>query len=74
MTTNDLGRTLEHSVESNLGELGERVRPQLEEAKRKLQALNGQATALIKEHPAACLLGALGLGYLIARIARRQTS
>ena len=74
MTTNDLGRSLEHSVESNLSDLGDRVRPQIEEVTRKLQALNGRATALIKEHPAACLLGALGLGYLIARIARRQTS
>jgi hypothetical protein len=74
MVLNDLTQNVEQAVRSDLGLLGERVRPQLEEAKRRLRTLDVQATAAIREHPAICLLGALGLGYLIARIARRQNS
>jgi hypothetical protein len=73
MDLNDLGHTVEQTVEKNLSELGDRVRPQIEEAKRRLQALNNQASSVIKEHPALCLLGAVGLGYLIARLARRSS-
>jgi hypothetical protein len=62
--------TFEKSVTS----LGERMRPQLEAARRRLGALNDQASRLIKEHTAACLLGAVALGYVVARVARRQTS
>jgi hypothetical protein len=29
-------------------------------------------TDVIQDHPAACLLGALALGYLVARLARHQ--
>ncbi len=53
--------------------LEERVRPQIDAAKRRIEALSEQATRLIKDHPAACLLGALALGYLVARAARRQS-
>jgi hypothetical protein len=74
MAFNDTGQTLEQGMDKGLNEVRERVRPQLEEAKRRLQVLNGQATDFIKEHPAACLVGALGLGYLIARLARRERS
>jgi hypothetical protein len=70
----DLGRTVEESVGSKLSDLGDRLGPQIEEAKRRLRSVNSQATQVISDHPAACLLGALGLGYLIARIARRQNS
>ena len=71
MDINQLGRTVEQGVGRNLEELGAQVGPQLERARTRLRSLDVQARELIKEHPAACLLGALGLGYLIARIARR---
>jgi hypothetical protein len=74
MTTNDFGRDVEETVRADMSALGERIGPQVEEAKRRLRSLNGEATRVIKEHPAACLLAALGLGYLIARLARRQSS
>ncbi|HEY0712269.1 MAG TPA: hypothetical protein VGF45_06330 [Polyangia bacterium] len=45
--------------------------PDLEEVKARLQTLNQQVTSVIKEHPGKCLLGALTLGFLLARIARR---
>jgi hypothetical protein len=61
------------SFEKSVNELGERVRPQLEAAKRRLAGLNEQASRLVKEHTAACLLGAIALGYVVARVARRQT-
>ncbi len=50
------------------------IRPQIEQAKQQLGQLNGRITTFIKDHPAACLLGAVALGYLVARVARRQTS
>jgi hypothetical protein len=74
MALDELARSVEQNLGKNLSELGDRVAPQIEEAKRRLRSLNGQATQLIKDHPAACLLGALGVGYLIARIARRENS
>lgn len=52
---------------------GEHDESRLEELKQRLLSLNDQAKGFIKEHPAACLMGALGLGYLVARIARRRS-
>jgi hypothetical protein len=51
----------------------EGLRPRLDELKRRIETLNDRAQGFIKEHPTACLLGALGLGYLCARIARRRS-
>jgi hypothetical protein len=48
------------------------LRPRIEELKERISALNDRAKGFIKQHPAACLMGALGLGYLFARIARRR--
>jgi hypothetical protein len=73
MNVNNLGKSLE-TVQKNLGQLGERVGPRIELAREQLRSLNDQATGFIKQHPAACLLGAVGLGYLIARVARRHNS
>jgi hypothetical protein len=42
----------------------------LEEAKERIRELNERAKSYIKEHPAACLVGALALGYVVARFAR----
>lgn len=47
------------------------LRPRIQELKERIVLLNDRAKGFIKEHPAACLMGALGLGYLFARIARR---
>ncbi len=54
--------------------VGDRIRPQIQQAKQQLGQLNGRITTFIKQHPAACLLGVVALGYLVARVARRQTS
>ena len=49
------------------------LRPRIEELKERIASLNDRAKGFIKAHPAACLVGALGLGYLFARIARRRS-
>ena len=51
------------------GGLGSRI----QELKERIVSLNDRAKGFITEHPAACLMGALGLGYLVARIARRRS-
>ena len=59
-------------IEETAREIGERVRPQIDEAKRKLESLNTSAVAFIKENPGKCLVGAVALGYLIGKIASRR--
>jgi ElaB/YqjD/DUF883 family membrane-anchored ribosome-binding protein len=58
-------------IEATARELGERVRPQIEDAKKRLSSLNDQAIDFIKENPGTCLVGAVALGFLIGKIARR---
>ena len=60
------------SFKASVDELSDRVRPKIEEAKQKIGLINGKMTSFIQDHPAACLLGAIALGYLVARAARRQ--
>ena len=43
----------------------------LEEAREKLRSFSEHARAYIKEHPTACLIGAVAFGYVLARLARR---
>ena len=61
------------SFERSLDDIGDRVRPRVAEARKQLEGLDGRVRTFINEHPAACLLGALALGYLGARLARRQS-
>jgi len=65
------GRAREPVDEMNRRELGERVRPQIEDARRRLSSFNEQAVSYIKENPGQCVLGALALGYIVGKIARR---
>jgi len=61
------------SFETSIEDVGDRIRPRIEDAKQRLGRLNGQVTGFIKEHPAACLLSAVTLGYLVARVARSRS-
>jgi ElaB/YqjD/DUF883 family membrane-anchored ribosome-binding protein len=45
----------------------------VDELKDRLQSLNERVTEFIKERPAASLLGAAAVGYVLARIARRRS-
>ena len=58
-------------IEETAREIGARVRPQIDEAKRRLTSLNGYVTGYIKENPGKCLVGAIALGFLIGKIASR---
>jgi phage host-nuclease inhibitor protein Gam len=52
-------------------EIEAKVKPQIEDAKRKIEDLNDQVTTYIKANPGKCLLGAIAAGFIIGRIARR---
>lgn len=43
---------------------------QVRSATKKLRATRGRVEDFIREHPAACLVGAFAIGYLLARAAR----
>jgi hypothetical protein len=58
-------------IESTVRDVGARVRPQLDDAKRRLTSLNGNITGYIKENPGRCLIGAIAIGFLVGKIARR---
>ena len=58
-------------IEDTAREISERVKPQIEEAKRRLGELNEQVTGYVKENPGKCLLGALAVGYIVGKIASR---
>lgn len=58
-------------IEETAREFEERVRPQLDQAKKRLGAMNDEVIDYIKANPGKCLLGALALGYIVGRIARR---
>ena len=60
------------TIRKSADDLGQRVRPKIEQAKEELGRSNGRVASFIQDHPAACLLGALALGCLVARLARRQ--
>ena len=45
--------------------------PPVEEIKQRLESLNEQVTTFIKENAGLCLIGAVALGYVVARVARK---
>jgi ElaB/YqjD/DUF883 family membrane-anchored ribosome-binding protein len=59
-------------IEETAREIGARVRPQIEEARRRVSSLNNSATTYIKENPGKCVVGAIALGYLIGKLAGRR--
>jgi ElaB/YqjD/DUF883 family membrane-anchored ribosome-binding protein len=59
-------------IEETAREIGARVKPQIEEARRRFSSLNESATDYIKENPGKCLVGAIAVGYLIGKIASRR--
>jgi hypothetical protein len=61
----EASETGEQEPRRPVGELGE--------LKKRLDLLNERVKNFIKERPAACLVGAVALGYVVARIARRRS-
>ena len=58
-------------IERAIREAGEQALPHVEDARRRLSSWNDTVTGYIKERPGRCLLGALALGFVIGKIARR---
>ncbi|HVV51028.1 MAG TPA: hypothetical protein VHO06_15275 [Polyangia bacterium] len=58
-------------IEATVREVGDRVRPQIDQARRRIKSLNHDVTGYIKDNPGRCLLGAIAVGFLIGKIARR---
>jgi ElaB/YqjD/DUF883 family membrane-anchored ribosome-binding protein len=69
--TEERAMEMTDQIEATAREIGDRVRPQIEDAKRRLTSLNDKAIDYIKENPGTCLVGAVALGFLIGKIARR---
>ena len=59
-------------IEETAREIGARVRPQIDEARRRVSSLNDSAISYIKENPGRCLVGAIAIGYLIGKLAGRR--
>ena len=59
-------------IEETARELSARVRPQIDEARKKLESMNTSAVAFIKENPGKCVIGAIAVGFLIGKIASRR--
>lgn len=59
-------------IEAAICEAGARVKPQAEDARRHLSSWNETVTEYIKENPGRTLLGALAIGFVIGKIARRS--
>lgn len=69
--------------DQNLGERARQAQQQLEEryqqleqrygdARMRLREANDRARDFIEENPAICIAGAVGIGYLIGRLASRR--
>ena len=63
MDTNQLGSTVRH--------IEERVEEEAKGVSRRVQSAAERIIDLAKENPGLSLVAAFGLGYLIARVARR---
>jgi hypothetical protein len=64
MDTSELGSTVRR--------VEERVEGQIKDVSRRVQSARERAVELVREHPAAALVGAFAIGYIIARAARRS--
>jgi ElaB/YqjD/DUF883 family membrane-anchored ribosome-binding protein len=67
-------RRFEDAAEDAVDDVVDRIRPTLDDVKDRLKSVNDRVSAFVREHPAACVAGAVALGYLAARLARRERS
>ncbi len=72
MNVSETEATKEEARSPALEDLEERFAPKIEEAKQQLSALNARAKGFIRENPGTTLLAAVGLGYLIGKLASRK--
>ena len=60
-----------HQIEERAHDLSARVRPQVVQARERLESMGETVTEYNKENPAKCLVGAIAVGFLVGKIARR---
>ncbi len=48
------------------------IGPRIDEAKQEIGRINGRMSGFIQRHPTICLVGAMAMGYVVARVARHQ--
>lgn len=53
-----------------IDDVDDHVRPHIEQAKRQVGCYGDRITQVIQDHPAVCLLGAIAMGYFVARVMR----
>ena len=63
--------TVTRDIEETAHEIRRRIQPQIREAAQRIDTVNDQMTAYIRENPVKCLLGALALGVVIGKLASR---
>ncbi len=51
-------------------QIGQNVEAQVKELSATLRDLNERVVTYVRERPAACVLGAFAVGYLLAKVAR----
>ena len=49
----------------------DRMAPKIQQAQEQLAELNSRVVTFVKKNPGLCLLGALGLGFVVGRIVSR---
>jgi ElaB/YqjD/DUF883 family membrane-anchored ribosome-binding protein len=59
-------------IGETIRDLEDRFAPKLDEAKQQLSQINSKVKGFIKENPGTTLLAAVGLGYIIGRLASRR--
>jgi hypothetical protein len=74
MESRRLEDAAEDAADEVANDLVDRIRPTLDDVKDRLKSVNDHVSAFVREHPAACVAGAVALGYLAARLARRERS
>jgi hypothetical protein len=59
------------SIEEQVEDVAAALPATADEVKQRLESLNQQVTTFIKQNAGFCLLGAVALGYVVARVARK---
>lgn len=75
METETRGGGMDKTMLPNAEELEtfeERMQAGVDVARARLATLNERTTAMMRAHPGATILVALGMGYLIGRLASRR--
>ena len=66
------GSNVSADAEAVMNDVAERVETKLDEARESAMALSERAREFIRENPGAALLGVVGFGFLMGRLASRK--